>query len=442
MDEKWPGESAAGTFAAPMLPERPAFFPTIRERITAFALYALAYLYARNYLTLFEGEPRHRLWLLVFFAGFVAIAELLHRGVKRRKESWIWLGCAAVCLASLLLGRGLAWSEAAEGWGDFTVFFLHAFAVWWLLSRSGLLCEGKSGRLLPLDALHGFVVIPFRHFFLRARTVFFTLTHLRGERPVNAAALGFSALALAAAAGLFAMAAGLLMRADSGFASLLEWAAERFRLNLDILFVLRFLFSLPIGAYLFGLLAGTARTEPETLCQRGERVCGALERMRRVPCGVWCALVGVFCLFYGVFFAVQFRYLFGAFTRTLPEGFIVSQYAREGFFELCKVMTVNFALLWLTARSSREALREKRLLLALVLTLLAESLLFAVVAASKLLLYIDCFGFTPKRLLSSWLVCVLAFGCVCATVRLLREKRSFRVWLIFSAVTAALLTLY
>ena len=148
--------------------------------------------------------------------------------------------------------------------------------------------------------------------------------------------------------------------------------------------------------------------------------------------------MGYSCLVYAVFFAVQFHYLFGAFIRTLPEGFNVAEYARQGFFELCKVMVVNFALLWLVTRSLRE---HGKLLQRLCLLLLAESLLFAVVAASKLLLYIDCFGFTPKRLQSTWLVCVLACGCVCYAVSLVTKKKSFRVWMIFGAVTLSLLAL-
>ena len=442
MDENLPGRGRAGEFAAPKITERPAFLPSVPEKLAAFALYALAYLYVRNLWTLFEAPVKQRLWLLVFFALFVALGELLHAGTKRAGESWVWLGCAAACLASLLLGRGSVWNDLSPYWGDVTVWFLHLFAVWWLLSRSGRLSEGRSGHLLPLDALNAFVLIPFRHFFLRVRTVFYTLTHLRRGKRSGASALGWSALALCAAAGLFALAAGLLMEADSGFASLLERATAFLRFDADEFFVLRLVCSLPVGAYLFGLLAGSARTAPETLRTRAGVVCTALERLRRVPSGVWCALVGAFCLLYAVFFAVQFRYLFGAFTRTLPAGFIVSQYAREGFFELCKVMAVNLLLLWLVTRSSREPLREKPWLCGLTLALLAESLLFAVVAASKLLLYIDCFGFTPKRLASSWLVCVLACACVCAAIHLLRSRRTFRFWMIFSAMTAAALSLY
>ena len=61
---------------------------------------------------------------------------------------------------------------------------------------------------------------------------------------------------------------------------------------------------------------------------------------------------------------------------------------------------------------------------------------------SKLLLYIDCFGFTPRRLQSCWLIAVLAAGCVCAGTSLLTGRRSFRAWMIFGAVSLALLCLY
>lgn len=64
------------------------------------------------------------------------------------------------------------------------------------------------------------------------------------------------------------------------------------------------------------------------------------------------------------------------------------------------------------------------------------------VAFSKLALYVDCFGFTPRRLQSLWLVCVLACGCVCALVALFTRKKVFRAWMIFGAVSLSLLCLY
>ena len=73
---------------------------------------------------------------------------------------------------------------------------------------------------------------------------------------------------------------------------------------------------------------------------------------------------------------------------------------------------------------------------------MAESLLLAVTAASKLWLYIDRFGFTPRRLLSSWAVLVLAAGCVLAIASLRRPCRAAQKWIWFAAGSFALLCLY
>ena len=431
----------------PPLSPQPAskpFSASWQEIVAAFAVYLLAWWYLWGSMLFFGGlgEKGSAFWTLVFTLGFVALAELLHWRTPRPRESWIWLGCLGAILLSLML-----WPELdkldSHVWDPYLrSLFLHLAAVWWLLSRSGRLCEGRSGHLLPLDGIHGFLLFPFKHFYLRIRTVFFALRQpFRNRRRVKGATLLWSCLALLAAAALFVVAAGLLMDADKGFDSLMGRIGDWFRFDWNREWIGKLLLSLPVGQYLFGLLAGTGREEPEKLRERGKALCGWVESLRKVPNLVWTLLTGAFCLLYLLFFAVQSRYLFGAFTRTLPEGFIVSQYAREGFFELCKVMAVNFALLWLVSRMSRTPVRENHPTLILCLILLAESLLFAVVAFSKLALYIDCFGFTPLRLQSSWLVCVLFVGYLAFGWNLLTGKKSMRAWMVFSAVTLSLLCL-
>ena len=434
MENKQPeGSASSGGISAPILPQTPPFSTSRREQIAAFLMYPAAWLYAR---LLFENSVFFTHWMPAFVLAFVALAELLHRDQPRTWESWVWLGCLGFITLSLPLGRNYVWGEGL------TSLFLHLFAVWWLLCRSGRLAEGESGHLLPLDALNGFVVFPFRHFFLRIRSVWYALTHLRRDHAkAKPETVAWTVAAAVAALALFTAAARLLMAADEGFAALLSRFSGLFHLELDAEVVVRLLLSLPVGAYLFGLLAGSGRENTEALHAQGRRLCAWLETLRKVPNPVWSLLTGAFCLLYLLFFLVQARYLFGAFTRSLPEGFIVSQYARQGFFELCRVMALNFSLLWLVTRLSRGAVRQNRASLLCCVVLLLESMLFAVVAFSKLLLYIDCFGFTPLRLQSCWLVCVLFAGCVCALYSLLRGKKSFRAWLLFSAVSLTLLHL-
>lgn len=429
MDENKPrADAAAGEISAPILPPKAPFSASLPEKLAAFLMFPAAYIYWRYLLTSWG--------VLVFTASFAALTELLSWRRPRARESFVWLGCAALIALSISLRRARAWGEVLP------YLFLHIFAVWWVLSRSGRLLEGKSGHLLPYDALNGFIVFPFRHFFLRVRTVWFTLTHFRRGGKAKSETLVWTAAALLAAVGLFALAAGLLMKADDGFARLMARVSDLFHFELDSRTINDILISLPIGAYLFGLIAGSTREDEGRLRHKGESICRALENLRKVPNLIWTILTGLFCLLYLLFFFIQTKYLFGAFTGTLPEGFIVSQYARQGFFELCKVMAVNFVLLWLVTRLSIKPARENSTTKYLCAVLLSESLLFAAVAFSKLMLYISCFGFTPLRLQSSWLVCVLAAGCVCALHSLFSGKKSFRGWMIFGAVSLSLLHLY
>ena len=431
---------AAGGMTAPQIGERPRFAASNKEIFGALIAYVLGYLYMRMvFWTGAYDAPDFwvfKLLLGLFVCGFVALTEWLHRGQPRSRESWIWLGCMALYLTAILLDRCHMWATPF-----FSLMLMHVFAVWWVLSRSGRLAEGKSGSLLPLDVLWGFVAIPFKHFFLRVRCLFYGVTGIGKRKKLRGETALWVALAVVAAGLLFWFAAKLLLSADAGFARLLEDVTGWMRFEIDVEFVLRSILALPVAAYVFGLVAGSLREDPEALQTRGSRLRYALSRLHRVPDGLWIGLTAVFVVFYLVFFAVQARYLFGAFTRSLPEGFIVSQYAREGFFELCKVMAVNFALLWLVTRSARSFAQESRPLRVLCLLLLAESLLFAVVAGSKLGLYISCFGFTPLRLESSWLVCVLAAGCVAAGLGLYGKKGVFRAWMVFGAASLALLQL-
>ena len=421
-----------------LAPKKPPFSANRKEQILAFGMYVLAYLYLG-----------YQWWALPAFAVcFVAAAEYLFRDVKRPWESWVWLGCMLIA-AGCIAWRGLHPYQYDSRYPEIVnheyilsdkllLLILHAFSVYWLMSRSGRLTGGESGHLLPLDALYAFVIIPFKNFFLRIRYVLFALKPQK-EHKLNAGTAAAAVLAAFVVLVLFAMAMTQLSAADDTFSRLLDGLRDALTFDLDQEWFFRFLLSLPVGAYVFGLLAGLGREKPEAMRQRGASVEAALPRLCIVPEAVWLAALGVFSALYLVFFFVQGRYLFGAFTRTLPESFTVAEYARQGFFELCRVMAINFTLFWLVTRTAR---RESKPVRWMAAALLIESMLFAVIALSKLALYISCFGLTPLRVQSTWLVCVLLFGSACVLYTHLTGKKSMRVWMIFGAVTLALLCIW
>ena len=403
-----------------------------RELLPAILSYPLAFLYAHMLFDLFFEDASSP--ILTLFAVFTLLfclgVEYRHRGVRAGWERWVWLGCLALCVLCPLFRTNQVW----EG---YTPLFAHGFAVYYVLCRANVLLEGRTSHLLPLDALWGAVVFPFQHFFLRIRVI---LSSIQRRSRGSGMTILWSILATLAAAIVFVLAGNLLSQADRGFEKLVQSLLARQTFDAGP-FYCKLVLSLPVGAYIYGLIAGTGREEPEEIHKRGSRICEWLEKLRAVPVQVWIVLLGVFALLYAVFFCVQARYLFGAFSRTLPEDFTVAEYARQGFFELCRVMMLNFGLLWLALRSAGESVKTHRGLRIAATVILAESLLLAVTAGSKLWLYIDCFGFTPLRLQSAWLIAVLAAGVIAAMWSLWTNRRSVRAWAIFSGVSLALLHL-
>ena len=415
------------------LPERKAFSASRREIWIALAMYIAAYLYInRIFFHSIDGMDSGGMWLAVFTLLMIGMTEALHWKKPRPAESWIWLGCLALIEIGVLAQRSTVWNSGQS------MLFLHLAFVWWVLSRSGALFDGRTGRLLPADAVFGFFITPFANFFLRNRCLFFGVRQLKPkQKRTKPETVGWSVFAVVLAAVFFVIAFQLLAGADTHFRTALARFLKSFTFRWEGFddFIGTFLFSLPVGAWLFGLIAGTGRIRNEDKAAHVKGIDDFLAAIRKVPTVVWVGLTAGFCVLYAVFFALHTPYLLGAFTRNLPTGYTLSRYARQGFFELCKLMAVNFALLWIITRMSRETVWTHKGLKIISLVLLAESLMFAVIAASKLWLYIDCFGYTPLRLQSAWLICSLAFGCLCAIWSILRKKQTFRAWVIFSAVT-------
>ena len=424
--------------AAPKSPSQnglssPRFSVTIPQLLAALASYGVGYLYQR---LLFEGWYRGP-GLAVFAAVFCLWVEGFCRAARRPapKESWLWLGILAVlCLAACLYPTVLTFTAC--------LLAAHGAAAYWALARTGMLAEGRTGPLLPLDLVSAFVVLPFGQFFLRLRTLLSGIGQLRPRRG-GLRRLGLVLLTLAIMLPIWGMAIQLLSQADVGFALLTRdltgWAARLLpRPNAFTLVLL--VLSLPVGAWLYGLVGGALRrTVPPV---NGQAIRTGAEALRVAPCPAVAAALAGTCLLYVLFFAVQAGYLFGAFTGRLPAGFTAANYARQGFFELCLVCALNFALLAGAAKLSRSPLRTRLLLRGLAALLCAETFLFGLVAAAKLGIYIRRFGLTERRLFSAWAILMLLLAAVLALASLHRAFAAMRVLALTCAVSFAAVCLF
>lgn len=416
--------------------EHTPFQSNWKELIAALVSYYLGWIYIDAVTDIFNFEY---LYLIVFTGIFSLGTAILYRKNLRNKEHWIWLGSLWLCILCQVFGRNQVWGY------NYLLLFIHGYAIYWVLSLSGKLLEGKSSGYLVMDAINGLIVFPLKHMFcfLRTRVLLWGIRQLKPRNAKKIPGFGYIVTASVIALLLLIGAGNLLISADANFGTLLRKLIPDISLGWFTRRLPRFIIiSLPTGAYLYGLVVGTGREKQETLENEKKEIGSFLASLKKVPAGAWTVLTGAFVVFYLLFFGVQGSYLFGAFVRNLPEGFTVAEYARQGFFELCGILALNFALLWMVLYSSARPVREKRSSKIMATALLAESFLFAVTALSKLILYIDCFGFTPLRLQSFWGVTVLMAGCISCLVSLWSGKKTWKYWIYFTGVSLALLHLY
>lgn len=394
----------------------------------ALASYPLAWLYVKKllFLNLFEG-----FWLLIFAVLFLAGVEVLARALHRPagKETPLWAGCWLVLSVVMPL------------WGyqntlsDWQMLVWHLFAVWFVLARCGMLAQGYTGSLCFLDALAGLLVLPFGNFFRRIGTIAAGIASL-GRHRVRLRQTGVAAVTAALTLLLCGTAWGLLSAADPNFAAVGQQVQRWLATLLDgptvveNLFV--FLLSLPVGAWLYGLVAGALRrqTPPCT----GDRFYAALEPLRVLPAVTANTVVGALCAIYGLFFILQaLEWLAAApLGLTAPQA---STFAVDGFWELLRILLLDFCVLAAVRFLGRRPL--PRMLAALFCLF---GIAFAALAGAKLAVYVRLYAFTPRRVVAGWFLCVLAVWAVLLLVRVFRVIPAARVGLAVLAVSFVLLS--
>ena len=406
------------------------------EKIMALLIWPVAYMYASYTITGY-GQS----WNVpfgIFMVLFIGVVEAFYFKRKRTAESWIFLGLTAIGTVSTVFNIGNVWEQGMQA------FFTHLFAVYWVLCRSGRLAEGETSHLLIWDGITGFFVMTFKNFHLNIRAIISLFRSVgKGRAEGKKSHVGGAIAGIAMGIILLLVALSYLKNADDNFRELMNKISDVLRIEISPLFVARCFFTVFFATYLYGLLAGCYRESVEQVRSRGERLLNGIAALRKIPGVVWIVLIGLFSIFYLLFFGLQGSYLFGAFSMTLPTQYTFSEYARRGFGDMCGVVFVNFVVTWLTTRTSviSDNAGVGKAIKAASAILTVESIFFAVIAMLKLIMYINAYGFTPLRLQSVWLVGVLAAACACILVSLLTERKTVKYWFIGSAVSLAVLCL-
>lgn len=390
--------------------------------------YPLAYLYVKTILIDPYGFQR---WgRVVFTIAFMAGVDLWARAARRTpaKETSLW----AVCWAALSVGMCL-WGLQSDltSWQHLA---WHAMAVWFVLARCGILAEGFTGSLFFLDGLAGFLLLPFGGFFRRA-SAFWQAVRRRLNGRFKGRTVLVGAVTVCVTLLLCGTALGLLSAADANFARvtrLLENLLRCWDFSLVFSWGIYFALSLPVGAWLFGLVSGAVQS-PQAPCP-GSRFMQRLEPLRLLPAVTANIAVGALCGLYTLFFAVQLGSWLNAdaLHLTAPQA---SDFAVAGFWELFRILLLNFAVLAAVRFLGRTPLPK-----ALAALFCFFGLAFAALAGAKLAVYVHLYAFTPRRVVAGWFLCVLAVWAILLAVRVFKAFPAARAGLAVLVISFTLLS--
>lgn len=200
----------------------------------------------------------------------------------------------------------------------------------------------------------------------------------------------------------------LLIDADAAFESVMgglyhhirdalsafgEWL-ERVLPFDGFILVLSLVFTPYIYAVIHTFATGKAKNEN---CDTAPRY----RSLQKLPVSLVATVLGAVSAVYLIYLLTQSAYLFSAFSGHLPFGVSISvtEYARRGFFELCKLAGVNFVLLALSVGlTGRKNGRIAPLIKGFDIFLCLFTMLLCAISAAKILLYINTYGLTEKRL--------------------------------------------
>ena len=181
--------------------------------------------------------------------------------------------------------------------------------------------------------------------------------------------------------------------------------------------IMRLSLAIPTAMYVYGLFISAVDNKCANVLT--EETCNKVsQKVKLLPAVTTLTAVIPLFFIYTIFFISQWDYYISGFTGILPDGLSYAQYAREGFFQLCAVSVINLIIIVIAMifMQQKNAF-GKGLLKAISVTYSIITLILISTALSKMLMYIDYYGHTQKRVYSSWFMIVLAIIFILIIIR-------------------------
>ena len=392
---------------------------------------------------------------LIFAVFFVVCTELFANklgvtleDLKKRGHSIIEPIIYIICIGLQSLAYAL-WG-VHEDWDIYQFFMWHFIFVYYVLARTGTLAAGKSGILFLLDSFQGFVTVPFSNLFLRICAILnkgcmddelYEDEKKGKKKSLSLRTIVTIVISLFIALIVCLYAISELANASETFGVI----GDRILWVIDDFFSFRFwdyvgenitmlIASIPVGAWLFGLVAGSLKNrKPYCTFHEFEE---ETKTWHQLPAYSAYIIIGSVCFIYALFLGTSISDFVnhkGLFAETAHEA---AMRAIDSFWSLIRVVLMNFVVVACSCIFSKKALWEEKGTRILVTILFVFAFGFAIMAACNLLgVYVAFFGWTPRRILSSWVVTNVIVWCILLIIRFYKKIPAAQIGIILAAVS-------
>ncbi len=395
---------------------------SILESVFAWLSFVVGYLFCRAFPV---GETPLGGFLFIVFIFVATFILLKIKGCTFRPLPIILALSAVAMSASLIISNN-----------SFIYFFAYSYSLavycYFIYAVAGEPIKSGFNDCIIMDFFKAIFVTPFFAFSQLFKGMFSGRSK-RGEKVFSKILLG-----LALAVIPTAIVLGLLSYDDS-FSNLMEKIFGFTDIGSQIVSLI---FAIPIGMYVFGLFISSSDKICKNLITQQE--CENAYRNVKIAPTVTIMVAAIpLLLVYVVFFISQFDYYISGFTGVLPSDLSYAQYAREGFFQLCIVSVINLLVILLAlVFTKRKAEQPSSPLKILTIIYSVFTLILISTAVAKMIMYINYYGLTQKRVYATWFMFLLALLFIIIVIKQFVPKfKALAVSLILCVVLFAGLSL-
>ena len=381
----------------------------------AIATYIFGHFYASLLVIYFAFAK-----LAVFYIVIVeASAYFIHK--ERTKESILW--ATFLLFQGILLGfdRSFEFEKLA---------FLHATVIYYTLCRFQRLSLPNTSETILLDFFQGWIIQPFSHIFARIiHVIKYILTHIRSKQIKT---ILFSIIILIP---LVLFALGQLSAIDQNFSALTNSLFRFIFHELISMNFYRIIWSIPVGAYLFGLISSCILSEKPFISYDG---CREFFLKKKVIPLISIRITTVVLLaLYLAFFIFQLSDL--PTVLAAPTAQSSCEYAVRGFWNFFRIMGLNIVLIlalnFLIRKEDTNSTKIDTYIL------LFTTICFNLLACLKLGLYFFTYGYTERRVIALWLLVAIFISLILMIIRM-HKKFNLIQFITATFVTSYILFLY